>query len=419
MTVTREEAEALDAADPLAGCRDSVVIDDPGLIYLDGNSLGRLPASAEAAVSDVVRGQWGRGLVRSWQQWIDRPRQVGDLLAQHLLEAEPGEVLVADSTTVNLFKLLSAAIDEHPDRRVIVTERGNFPTDGYVVQGLAAQRGLDVRLVDSDAVDGPPLAAVAAALDGDVAVATFSHVSYRSGALLDMRAVNEAAARHGVRVVWDVAHSVGSLPVRLGADGTQLAVGCSYKYVNAGPGSPAFLYVRRDLQQRLRSPIWGWFGQRAQFEMGDGYDPEPSVARFGAGTPPIPALALVEAGVRSLAGAGIDALRAKSVALTSLVIDLADEWLSPLGFTVATPRDPARRGGHVALAHRDAWPICHALIEQCDVVPDFRRPDVVRIAPVPLYTRFVDVWDGLDRLRELVASGRHLTAAGPPSSRVT
>ncbi len=419
MTLTRQDAVALDAADPLAGFRSAVVIDDPDLIYLDGNSLGRLPSASLHVADHVVREEWGRGLVRSWQDWIDRPQQVGDLLAMHLLGAASGEVLICDSTTVNLYKLLAAVLDERPGRRVIVTDDDNFPTDRYVVQGLAAQRSLELRVIRADPVHGLSMRAIVEAVRDDVAVAAFSHVAYRSGALLDMAAVNAVAAGQGVRVVWDVAHSVGAVPVHLHDDGAELAVGCTYKYVNAGPGSPAFLYVRSDLQDRLRSPIWGWFGQRAQFEMAECYDPEPAVTRFGAGTPSVLGLALVAAGVRSLADVGIEALRAKSVALTSLVVDLADDWLAPLGFTVVTPRDPARRGGHVALAHRDAWPICRTLVEQRAVIPDFRAPDIVRVAPVPLYTRFVDVWDGLDRLRDLVASHAHVLAGTPSPPRVT
>ena len=418
MVTTRDEAAALDAADPLAGLRDRFVVDDPALVYLDGNSLGRLPVASYDALTRTVRDEWGGGLVRSWGEWIERPAAVGDLLAEHLLGAGPGEVVVTDSTTVNLYKLLAAALSERPERQVIVTDDDNFPTDRYVVQGLAAERGLTLRVVPADPVDGPSLDAVAAALRDDVAVATFSHVAYRSGALLDMAAVNGIARAAGVRVVWDLAHSAGALPVRLRETGSELAVGCTYKYLNAGPGAPAFLYAARELHDRLRSPVWGWFGQSQQFDMGPDYDPDESVLRFTAGTPSVPGLTLVEVGVRVLADAGIDRLRAKSVALTSLLIELADAWLAPMGFEVATPRDPARRGGHVVLRHRDAWPICHALVEQCAVVPDFRRPDLVRLGPAPAYTRFVDVWDGMQRLRDLVASGRHLASSGA-RSRVT
>jgi len=421
----RSYAEALDAADPLASLRDRLVHDptQPDLmIYLDGNSLGRLPVTASAAARRVIEDEWGRGLIRSWATgptWIDAPARVGDLLGTEVLGAAPGEVVVCDSTTVNLYKLAAAAVSEKlgelPGRRTILVERGAFPTDRYVLAGLAEARGLDLVLIDDDPVNGPSLAAISSALEAasagaeaeGAALLCLSAVAYTSGARLDLAAVNALAAGHGVRVLWDLSHAAGAVPVELAATGCELAVGCTYKYLHAGPGAPAFLYVRRDLQTRLRSPIQGWFGQADQFAMGAAYEPAPGILRFTAGTPPVVGVALVEAGARLVAEAGMSRTAAKSAALTGLVIALADAWLAPHGCTVATPRDAARRGGHVSIAHPEAWQLCQALVEQ-GVIPDYRAPDLVRLGPAPLGTRFVDVWDALDRMRALLETGAHL-----------
>ncbi|HEX6470979.1 MAG TPA: kynureninase [Streptosporangiaceae bacterium] len=399
--LSRERAERLDAADPLAGLRDEFVHDDPELVYLDGNSLGRLPAATRRRLAEVVEVEWGQGLVGSWSRWIERPARVGDLLGAALLGAAAGQVVVSDSTTVNLYKLAVAAIDARPGRSVIVTDDDNFPTDRYVLEGVAAQRGLVLRMVHTDIDQGATPDALRAAIDDDTALVCLSHVAYRSGALADMAEVNELAHGRGALVLWDLCHAAGAVPVELDATGADLAVGCTYKYLNAGPGAPAFLYVRRGLQAAARQPIWGWFGQRAQFEMGPSYDPEPTIARFTTGTPPIIGVAAVEEGVRLLATAGIDRLRAKGVALTSYLIELADAWLP--GFAVATPRDPARRGAHVSLSHPEAWRVTRALID-AKVIPDYRGPDRIRLGPVPVYTRFVDVWEGMARLRDIVES---------------
>ncbi len=429
----RSHAEALDAADPLASLRERLSHDpaEPDLIYLDGNSLGRLPVTAPAAVRRVVEDEWGRGLVRSWASgpaWIDEPVRVGDLLATQVLGAEPGEVVVCDSTTVNLYKLAAAAIREQPHRRTVLVERGAFPTDRYVLAGLAEARGLDLMLIEDDPVNGPSLAAVGAALDaaaggaadesGGAALLCLSAVAYTSGARLDLAAVNALAARHGVRVLWDLSHAAGAVPVDLAATGCELAVGCTYKYLHAGPGAPAFLYVRRDLQTQLQSPIQGWFGQADQFAMGAAYDPAPTILRFTAGTPVIAGIALVEAGAGLVADAGMARVAMKSAALTGLLIALADAWLAPYGCTVATPRDAARRGGHVSITHPQAWQLCQALVADAHVIPDFRAPDLVRLGPAPLGTRFVDVWDALDRMRALLATGAH-TAYPKARGRVT
>ena len=397
----RSYAESLDAADPLAGFRDRFVREDPSLIYLDGNSLGPLPRATRARIAEVVADEWGAGLVRSWHRWIDLPGQVGDLLGEHLIGAAPGQVAVCDSTTVNLYKLACAALDARPGRSVVVTDDDNFPTDRYVLQGIAAQRGVELRMIGTDLDQGLAAGAVRAAVDERTALVSLSHVAYRSGALADMAAITAIAHQAGALALWDLCHSAGAVPVELDASGADLAVGCTYKYLNAGPGAPAFLYVRRELQQALRQPVWGWFGQRDQFDMGRAYQPAPGIGQFLTGTPQIIGTVAVQEGARLLAEAGIGRLRAKAVALTGYLIGLADAWLAPRGVTVASPRQAERRGAHVTLAHPEAWRISQALIRE-GVIGDYRTPDRLRLGPVPAYTRFTDVWDALDILRQIM-----------------
>jgi kynureninase len=401
--LTREQAAELDAADPLAGFRERFVLTRPERIYLDGNSLGRLPLAARERVLAVMD-EWGDRLVSGWEEWIDAPARVGDTLAEGVLGARPGEVIVSDSTTVNLFKLCSATLDAYrlSAQGAVVTDRDNFPTDRYVLEGLADQRGLTLRMLEGDL---EPESLEAVLRDGTVALVVLSHVNYRTGALADLRALTDVARRYDAHVVWDLCHSAGALPVELRENGVELAVGCTYKYLNGGPGAPAFLYAAQEVQPRLRTPIQGWFGQRDQFAMERDYEPVDGIGRFLAGTPPIADLAAVEEGVRLTAEAGIGPLREKSVALCELIVALQDAWLAPLGFELGSPRDPERRGSHVALRHAEAWPICRALIERADVIPDFRGPDTIRLGVAPLYTRYVDVWDALDRLRGLVERG--------------
>jgi kynureninase len=413
--LSRERAAALDAADPLAPLREAFVRADPDLIYLDGNSLGRLPHASADRIAQVVREEWGSGLIRSWSDWITLPGRVGDLIGSVLLGAAAGQTVVSDSTTVNLYKLAVAALDARPDRTVIVTDDDNFPTDRYVLEGLAAQRGRELRVVHTDIDEGLDLGVLRDAVDGDTALVCLSHVAYRSGALLDMAAVNEIVHGAGALVLWDLCHSAGSVPVRLDATGTDLAVGCTYKYLNGGPGAPAFLYVREELQARLRQPIWGWFGQRDQFAMGPAYEPAPGIERFLTGTSAVLGIVAVEEGVRLLAEAGVDRLRAKGRALTEYVIELAKAWLPEL--RIASPLDPARRGSHVSLRHPDAWRLTQALIAE-NVIPDYRTPDRLRLGPAPISTSFTEVWDGLDRLRRIVSDRTYERFPAEPS-RVT
>ncbi|TGZ15787.1 kynureninase [Streptomyces sp. S816] len=416
--IPRAAAEELDAADPLAGFRDRFVITDPELIYLDGNSLGRLPAATPDRLREVVEEGWGEGLVRSWQGWIDWGARLGDRLAEHVLGARPGEVVISDSTSVNLYKLAGAALDAAPGRGTVLMDAEDFPTDRYILQGLTAQRGLRLRRLASGLDGGLDLDVLRSALDQDVALVVLSLVSYRSGALLDMAKVNELARAAGARVLWDLSHAAGAVPVDLAATGAELAVGCTYKYLNGGPGSPAFLYVRGESQAELRQPVWGWFGQREQFRMGPDYDPVPGIERFLVSTPPLLSLAAIDPALALVEEAGMARIRAKGLLLGRLVDDLADAWLAPLGFRPASPRPVERRGSHVSLYHRDAWRICQTLAADAKVVCDYRVPDRLRIGPSPLYTRFTEVWDALARLRQ-VAAGRAYASRPTGLARVT
>jgi kynureninase len=403
----REHAAELDGRDPLAGFRDRFARaerDGRELVYLDGNSLGRLPLATAERISRVVRDEWGTGLIGSWDHWIGLPARVGDLLGEHLLGAAPGQVAVSDSTTVNLYKLACAALDARPGRRVIVTDDDNFPTDRYVTAGIAAQRGCELRMIHTDMDSGLDEATLRAAVGEDTALVTLSHVAYRSAALADMAAVTELVHASGAVMLWDLSHSAGSVPVQLDACDADLAVGCTYKYLNAGPGAPAFLYVRRDLQDRLRQPVWGWFGQRDLLAMGPEYDPVPGIGRFTTGTPQVAGIAAVEEGARLLAEAGIDRLRDKGVRLTEYLITLADKWLAPLGCSLASPRDPARRGSHVTLHHRQAQRIYQALAAR-GVITDYRSPDRIRYGLAPMTTRFTDVWDAMAETRRILEDG--------------
>jgi kynureninase len=402
--LTIDAARALDAADPLAAFRDRFEMPDPAVVYLDGNSLGRPPRAALERVA-AVGARWASELIRAWDGpdgWLEYPLRVGDTLATGLLGASAGEVAVTDSTTVNLYRLAVAALDARAPRRTVVIERAEFPTDRYVVEGLARERDLEIRWLDGDPVEGLSSGEVAAALDGDVALLVLSAVNYRSAAVVDIAAVTSAARDAGALVLWDLSHAAGSIAVELGANRADLAVGCTYKYLNGGPGSPAFLYVRRELQATLRPPVQGWFAQRDQFAMGPAFEARAGISGWLVGTPGILALAAAEAGIALSAEAGIDRIRAKGVALTDYAIECFDAWLAPLGFSLGSPRDARRRGAHVAIRHPDARRLTAALIER-GVIPDFRAPDSIRIGLSPLTTSFEDVHRGLSVLRALAA----------------
>lgn len=397
--LSREFARALDAQNPLRHHRDAFVQADD-TVYLDGNSLGRLPKATVERLASVVRDEWGRELIRSWPSWMERCRAVADQLGRDVLEVADGQVALADSTTVNLYKAISAAISLRPGRSVLLIERDSFPTDHYVVQALAKQHGMRVEVVDSDIDGGLSVEQVRSALSDDVAVACFCHVSYRSGAIADIPAITGALHDVGALAVWDLCHSAGAVRTPLTEARADFAVGCTYKYLNGGPGAPAFLYVRHDLIAEAEQPIWGWFGQTDQFAMGQAYEPVETIDRYLSGTPPMIGVTAVEEGVRTIADAGIEALQDGGRLLTGYALKLTDEWLAPLGWQVASPRSAVRRGSHLTLHHPHAWQVNQALIAR-QIVPDFRTPDRLRLGMAPLTTSFEDVWAGFDAIREI------------------
>jgi kynureninase len=404
VSLDRAHAEELDAADPLGGYRRQFLFDDPSLIYLNGNSLGALPLPTLQRMQTMLREEWGTALARSWDHWVDLPAQAGDVVGE-LVGAAPGQVIVTDNTTVNLYKLVTAALDARPGRHVIITDHDNFPSDRYVAEGIAGQRGAELRMLPTDINEGLDPELVRAAVDEDTAVVSLSHVAYRSGALADMEAITSIVHQAGALMLWDLCHSVGAVPVDLDGCDVDLAVGCTYKYLNAGPGAPAFLYVSARLRDVLGQPIWGWFSQRDQFAMGPRYDPAPGMAKFMTGTPPILATAAVQEGARLLL-AGPEALRAKSLRLTSYLIELADAWLVPLGCAIATPREAGRRGGHVTFCHPEAERIVERLAAD-GIISDYRTPERFRFGLSPLTTRFTDVWDATEAARDVITQKRY------------
>jgi kynureninase len=398
----RSRAEALDAADPLRAFRDRFVIDDPELVYLDGNSLGRLPRATVERLERLIRTEWGGELVQAWDHWLDEPARVGELIGTQLIGAQPDETIVGDSTTVNLYRLAAAALEARPGRTTIVATSDEFPTDRYVLEGLAGGRGLAIRWLTADPVEGPTPDDLRGVLDDTVALVVLSLVNYRSAAIADLAGLTALAHEAGALILWDLSHAVGAIPIALEAAGADLAVGCTYKYLNGGPGAPAFLYVRQALQAELRTPIQGWFGQRDQFAMGPRFDPRPGIRGWLAGTPGILGLAAVEEGARLSVEAGMDEIHAKAIALTEFAIEQLDERLAPLGCSLGSPHDSARRGAHVAIRHPDAQRLTDDLIVR-GIVPDYRAPDSIRFGLPPLTTRFADVIAGVDALAELLA----------------
>ncbi len=403
-----ERANELDASDPLAGFRDRFVISDSDLIYLDGNSLGRLPTETPARVAEVVGKEWGDRLIRSWNEgWWELQLRLGDLMAP-IVGADPGEVIISDSTSVNLFKLAYSAVAARPGRHKIVTDDLNFPTDVYVLNGVARICGDDHRVetVTSDGVYGP-VEALWHSIDEDTALVSLSHTVFKSGYTYDMAAVTARAHELGALVLWDCSHSVGAVPIDFQGSGIDLAVGCTYKYLNGGPGSPAFLYVRSELQDTLENPITAWWGHKEPFAFDLDFSPAAGIRRFHTGTMPILSLAAVEAGIADVAEAGSEAIHSKSTGLTSFAAELWETELSPLGFEFRSPKDPSSRGAHISLGHQDAWPITRAMIELAAMIPDFRAPANIRLGLSPLYTTFLEVHTAVHRIRRLVADGVH------------
>lgn len=410
LTQTRAAAQELDAGDPLAPYRGRFLIPDPALVYLDGNSLGMTPARTPEACRAVVEEQWADGLIRSWDGgWLAQPAAVGDLLGTSLLGAAPGETIVCDNTTTDIYKAVCAALDLRPDRHTIVAHRADFPTDRSIVAEVAARRGGVVSWIGPltpDVVDPNPVLAadVARALNDDVAVVLLSLVDYRSAAIADVVGITAAAHQAGALVLWDCSHAVGAIPIDLPGWEADLAVGCTYKYLNGGPGAPAWLWVHSRHHDDLGTPaLPGWLGDRRPFAMTEEYVPAPGVRRFVTGTTSPLLLACVREGVTLVAEAGVPAIRAKSERLTAYAVELTDRWLTAYGVTLATPRDPAWRGSHVLLRHPEALALCQSLIDG-GVVPDYRPPDGIRVGLSPLTTRFTDVHDGLASLWTLLAA---------------
>ena len=423
MNVTdRAYALELDKNDPLAHFKSQFVVTDPEMCYLDGNSLGRLPKVTIDAVNNLMT-EWGAEVVTGWGHWVDEAQPTGDLLGEAALGAGPGQILVCDTTSVNFYQLCLAAVHARPGRKTIITDAANFPTDRYILDGIAKQFGLNLVLIDNE---DPVIAAherittqvLTPYLNDDVALVTLQIIQYRSGARTDIKSITDQVRAIGGLVVWDASHAVGSIELNLDANGVDLCVGCTYKYGNSGPGSPAWLYVSKKIQKELQVPIQGWFAQDAQFEMGPVFERAQNIRGFQIASPSLMGIRCVKTSFSMIKEAGIDAIAHKAAVGTQMMIDLYDAWLAPLGFELNTSRDSKERGGHISLVHPDAAQICVALREISNVIPDYRTPNSIRLAISPLPTSFVEVWDGFARMRDLVASGQYKTTK-EGGSRVT
>jgi kynureninase len=400
----RAYAEALDARDELTSFRQDFVIAEPELIYLDGNSLGRLPHQTADRLAEVVSAEWGQGLIRGWNaNWFQAPARVGEKIAQ-LVGAAPGQVIVSDTTSINLFKLVMAALRARPGRQQIISDVLNFPSDLYILQGCMELLGGKHRLDLVPSEDGitPDLTALKKMIGSDTALVTLSHVVFKSGYLYDAQAITAQAHKSGALVLWDLSHAAGAVPVELDTWNADLAVGCTYKYLNGGPGSPAYLYVRKELQDTLQAPIWGWWAQHSPFAFDLDFAPAQGMNRFLISSPPVLSMLAMEASVEVLVKAGMERLRRKSVLQTDYLIALSDHFLAPLGFTLGSPRAAEQRGSHVSLRHAEGYRINRALIEAMNLIPDFRAPDNLRLGVAPIYTRYVEIWEAVQRIRRVV-----------------
>jgi kynureninase len=407
---SKDYAVRLDEQDKLASYRNRFIISDPDLVYFDGNSLGRLTKASVERAEQIIEEEWGKELIRGWNKgWWESSTRVGEKIAQ-LIGAAAGQVIVGDTTSINLFKLTMAALALLPERKCIVTDTLNFPSDLYILQGcvqLLGNKHNIVRIGSNDGEITPDLAALERAIDNDTALVTLSHVVFKSGYLYDMAAVTELAHRKGALMLWDLSHSAGVVPIALDQCNVDFAIGCTYKYLNGGPGAPAFLYVNQSLQNRVSSPIWGWWGQKQPFAFDLDYAPAPGVNRFLVGTQPMLSLLTMEAALDPLLEAGVEAIRTKSVLLTEYASYLTDHLLAPLGFSLGSPHDPARRGSHISIRHEEGYRISRALIEEMNLIPDFREPDNIRLGFAPLYTTFHEVWEGFNRIQRVVAEKRY------------
>ena len=413
MNVTdREYALELDRNDPLAHFKSQFVVADPQMCYLDGNSLGRLPKATSTAVNDFVTHDWGPEVVTGWGHWVDEAQPTGDLLGAAALGAAAGQVLVCDTTSVNFYQLCLAAIHARPGRKTIITDAANFPTDRYILDGIAKQFGLKLVIINNE---DPTIAVherittevLAPYLTDDVALVTLEVIQYRSGARTDIKSITDQVRAIGGLVVWDASHAVGAIELNLDANGVDLCVGCTYKYGNSGPGSPAWLYVSKNIQNELQVPIQGWFAQGAQFEMGPVFEKADGIRGFQIASPSLSGIRCVQTAFAMIQEAGINEIAKKAAIGTQMMIDLFDEWLAPLGIELNTSRLSDERGGHISLVHPDAAQICIALRQISNVIPDYRTPNSIRLAISQLATSYAEVWDGFDRMRELVASGRY------------
>lgn len=424
MKVTdREYALELDRNDSIAHFRDKFVINDPNLSYLDGNSLGRLPHETVKAVNEFLTLEWGREVVTGWSHWVDEAQPVGDLLGRSALGAAPGQVLVCDTTSVNFYQLCLAAINARPGRKTIITDAANFPTDRYILAGITKQLGLNLVIIDNESPGSAENERITVDtlkpyMNEDVALVTFEVIQYRSGARNDIKSITDFVRSFGAMVLWDASHAAGAIELDFDANGVDIAVGCTYKYGNSGPGAPAWLYVSKRVQSELQVPIQGWFGNEDQFGMGPEFVKASGIRGFQIASPPIIGIRSVKVAFEMIEEASIKAIAHKAATGTQMMIDLYDAWLAELGFTLLTSRDANERGGHISLGHPDAAQICIALRQLANVIPDYRTPNVIRLAIAPLPTSYVEVWDGFQRLRDLTLSKKYKEIKGS-DSRVT
>lgn len=415
----RSYAESLDASDSLAKFRDEFLITDPEKCYLDGNSLGRLPKRTIERVNEYLTQEWGEKIVDGWSSWIDEAQSTGDLIGRSTLGAAAGQVLAVDTTSVNFYQLCHAAVKARPGRRTVISDTANFPTDRYILQGMC--EALDLKLVLIDDEVGEEFVTtqmLAPHLNSDVALVTLSVIQYRSGALHDIAKISKMVHDVGALVLWDASHAIGVVPMQYDQDGVDLAVGCSYKYGNSGPGAPAWLYVRNELQRDLQVPIQGWFAQDDQFAMAGEFDRAQNIRGFQIASPSIIGLRCVQTAFEMIERATLPAIAAKAATGTELMLALHDAWLAKLGCSVVTPRDSSRRGGHITIRHPESRRISDAMRRFANVVADFRQPDCLRLAISPLATTYVEIWEGFNRIRELIST-RAYEQISETSTRVT
>lgn len=414
---TRQDALDLDAKDPLASYREKFVFTDPGVCYLDGNSLGRLPKTTVETINKFLVEGWGTKIVDGWGEWIDKAETTGDLIGRAALGAAAGQTLAMDTTSVNFYRLVRAAISARPERQTIITDEANFPTDRYIMQGIADELGLNLVVIPNDLQEhatGETFsdelvtpAILKPYLNDDVALVTLSVVAYRSGALHNIKELTDLVRASGALMIWDASHAVGAVDMQFDRDGVDLAVGCTYKYGNSGPGSPAWLYVSKRIQDELLMPIQGWFAQRNQFLMGSKFEQAQGMRGFQIASPSIIGLLCIDEGFGMIEQATITQINAKASKGTDMMIKLFDQWLAPLGFELVTPRDSTLRGGHISIYHPDAAQIARGLRDDMKVIPDYRAPNSIRVAISPLATSYVEVFDGFERIRDYTESGKY------------